>query len=87
MITRIIMDKNVDMPDKTYFEGRVYDSRFRSDIPPAADGVQHYIAQETLNFFIAQRWAHEQTWDEWAADKPAFKSFFDMTDKIRKVGT
>lgn len=86
MITRIVMDVHVDQPSKSYVKGAVYDSRLPLDTPKAADGIQHCIAQHKLDFFIAQGWAHEQSWDEWAADKPLFKAHFYLTDSFTQKG-
>lgn len=72
MVNRIIMDKDVLTFKKTYVKGQVYDSRFPLDMPTAADGVQHSIPQYFVDCFVAQGWAHEQTWDEWLNGKPLF---------------
>jgi hypothetical protein len=60
MITRITMDKTVDLVGKTYVKGEVYDSRFPHDAPVA-------ISPRNIEFFVGLGWAHEQTWEEWFA--------------------
>lgn len=87
MVTRIIMDKTIEAPGWSYLEGEVYDSRFPHDIPTASDGIQHSIPQHRLDLFVAEGWAHEQTWQEWRGQlRKNRKAHIDAcTDPVRKA--
>lgn len=66
MITRIVMDKEVNTPSRTFAVGEIYDSRLPPDSADA-EGKRHYIERHRAELFVAQGWAHEQTAEEWFA--------------------